>query len=351
VWYKFFNVSSIAGPCPVIFDAVDGFARAKLLSDPTPIEHLENLSDHLGLDLWIKRDDLTGLGFGGNKVRQLEFYFGAAQKAAADTVLITGAVQSNYVRTAAAAAAKLGMKAVLQLEDRVSDMDQTYATSGNVLLGQILGAEFMRYGNGEDETGADKALRARADALRAAGRTPYVIPLGLNNPPIGALGYMDATREIHGQAAGFDAVVVASGSGMTHMGLLAGLRVLGLDMPVYGSCVRRAAGLQAARLNTLKQNLAEMLQCDLPVTVDDIRVWDGALGPSYGKLGKRAHAALKLMSTREGLFLDPVYTAKSFAAVTGLLNEGVLTRGQRVLFVHTGGTPALFAYQNTLGAG
>lgn len=331
-----------------IFKALNSLPRARLLSDPTPIDHLDNLSGQLGIDLWIKRDDLTGLGFGGNKVRQLEFYFGAAQKAGADTILITGAVQSNYVRTAAAAAAKLGMKAVLQLEDRVKGMDQTYATSGNVLLGKILGAEYMYYADGEDEAGADKALRARADALRDAGHTPYVIPLGLDNPPRGALGYMCAAREIQAQAAEYDAIVVASGSGMTHMGLLAGMRALGLDTPVYGSCVRRGAAYQSARLNTIRQNLETLLQCALPVGPDDINVWDGAIGPSYGKLDDKSKAAISMMATREGLFLDPVYTAKSFAGVIGLLAEGTIERGMRVLYIHTGGSPAIFAYQNAL---
>lgn len=330
------------------FAALDRFQRAGLLSDPTPIEPLRNISDDLGIDLWIKRDDLTGLGFGGNKVRQLEFYFGAAQNAGADTILITGAVQSNYVRTAAAAAAKLGMKAVLQLEDRVAGMDKIYAASGNVLLGQILGAEFMYYAQGEDEAGADLALRTRADELREAGRTPYVIPLGLDNPPLGALGYMEAAREIQTQSAGFDAVVVASGSGVTHIGLLTGMRCLGDKTPVYGSCVRRAAELQVPRLNTLKQHLETLLKNELPLGPDDIQVWDGALGASYGKMDAKSKTALALMAQREGIFLDPVYTSKSFAAVIGLVEEGVIAKGSRVLFVHTGGSPAIFAYQNAL---
>jgi len=332
-----------------IFKTLDSLPRASFMSDPTPIAHLDNLSDQLGIDLWIKRDDLTGLGFGGNKVRQLEFYFGAAEIAGADTILITGAVQSNYVRTAAAAAAKLGLKSVIQLEDRVQGMDQTYATSGNVLLGRLLGADYMYYADGEDEGGADKALRARADVLRDAGHTPYVIPLGLDNPPLGALGYMDAAREIQKQTPKYDAVVLASGSGATHMGLLAGLRCLGVNTPVYGSCVRRSATFQSARLNTLKQKLGTLLRCDLPVEPDDILVWDGALGDAYGKMNEKSKTALALMAQREGLFLDPVYTSKSFAGVIGLVEEGVIERGMRVLFIHTGGSPALFAYQNVLG--
>lgn len=198
-----------------IFDTLATFPRAALLSGATPIEPLHRLSEQLGIELWIKRDDLTGLGGGGNKIRQLEFYFGAALAEAADTILITGAVQSNYVRSAAAAAAKLGMKAVIQLEDRVPGMGDAYKTSGNVFLSQLMGAEHIFYPEGEDEAGADQALRARADELRAKGRRPYVIPLGLDNKPLGALGYMHAAREIVGQGTGVDTMIVASGSGAT----------------------------------------------------------------------------------------------------------------------------------------
>ncbi len=330
------------------FAGVNKFPRAKLLSGPTPIEKLDRLSGELGIDLWIKRDDLTGLGFGGNKVRQLEFYFGAALEKSADTVLITGAVQSNYARTAATAAAKLGLGAVIQMENRVHGMDETYNTSGNVLLSRLLGAEFMRYPEGEDEAGADLALRQRAEELGKEGRTPYVIPLGLNNPPLGALGYMKAAEEILQQDDGFDSMVVASGSGQTHFGLLAGLRALGCKTPVHGICVRRDAATQIRRLTTVGEYLNTLLQCDPIVAVSDILTWDGALEPGYGHVGPPAREAIMMMARKEGLFLDPVYTGKSFAGVPGLVREGRIKPGERVLFVHTGGQPALFAYQSEL---
>ena len=329
-----------------ICETLNGFARAELLRGPTPLEPLSRLSDDLGIDLWIKRDDMTGLGFGGNKIRQLEYYFGDALAKGADTILITGAVQSNYVRSAAAAAAKLGLDAILQLENRVKGMDGEYARSGNVFLGQLLGAEHMFYSEGEDENGADRALRQRAEELRQQGRTPYVIPLGLDNKPLGALGYVNAAREILDQGPAFDAIVVASGSGQTHGGLLTGLRMAGCDTPVYGICVRRDAEQQTARMRILSDKLAELLQLDAPVANSDIITWDGSLAPAYGRLGDNSRAALHMMAQKEGLFLDPVYTAKSFAGVTGLLQEGTITAGMRVLFVHTGGQPALFAYQD-----
>jgi len=330
------------------FAGVERFPRAKFLSGPTPIERLDRLSKQLDVDLWIKRDDLTGLGFGGNKVRQLEFYFGAAREQNADTILITGAVQSNYARTAATAAAKLGLEAVIQMEERVRGMDETYRTSGNVLLSRLLGAQFMSYPEGEDEAGADLALRNRAKQLSEQGRKPYVIPLGLNNPPLGALGYMKAAEEILQQDKTFDCMVVASGSGLTHCGLLSGLRALGSDIPVHGICVRRTAADQIARLAVVADNLKVLLNCENIVEPSDFLTWDGALEPGYGHIGTPARDAMLMMARQEGLFLDPVYTGKSFAGVPGLLKDGVIEPGMRVLFVHTGGQPALFAYQNEL---
>ncbi len=329
---------------------LQSFPRARLLRAATPLEPLSGLSEALDLDLWIKRDDLTGLGFGGNKIRQLEYYFGAALAEGADTILLTGAVQSNYVRCAAAVAAQLNMRAILQLEARVPDMGTTYQQSGNVLLDRLLGAEIIYFPEGEDEAGADAALHARAQEERRKGHRPYVIPLGLNNPPRGALGYMRAAEELRAQAPDFDAIVVASGSGLTHAGLLAGLRLDGCDTPVWGSCVRRSAREQSARLTEVHQRLADLLGLSQAFAATDIRLWDGALAPGYGQLGANAEAAIRMMAQREGLFLDPVYTAKSFAAVPGLLADGTLRPGMRVLFVHTGGLPALFAYEQELTA-
>lgn len=324
------------------------FARAELVSAVTPIEPLPNLSDLLGVDLHIKRDDLAGTTMGGNKSRQLEYYLGAAQQARADTVLITGAVQSNFVRTAAASAAKLGMKTILQLEDRVPDVDALYGTNGNVLLSRLLGAEIVHYPVGEDEAGADAALRARAEQERQAGRKPYVIPLALGNPPLGALGYMRAAEEILRQDDTFDTIVIASGSGLTHAGLLAGLRASGSQARVIGSCVRRDGAQQRTRIRTVLDALV-LLNPDAPeIKEDDINVWDGALAPGYGKLGTPAAEATAMMAGAEGIVLDPVYTSKVFAAIPALIKTGEIPAGSRVLFVHTGGLASLFAYQSAL---
>ncbi len=182
--------------------------------------------------------------------------------------------------------------------------------------------------------------------MRNQGRTPYVIPLGPNNPPLGALGYVEAAREVIDQRPNMAAIVVASGSGLTHGGLLFGLRASGSQALVWGICVRRDAAEQSARLATATSNLAELLGVDNPVSRSDILTWDGALAPGYGQVGANTRAAMRIMAHQEGLFLDPVYTAKAFAGVLGLVKNGTIRPGTRVLFAHTGGLPSLFAYQD-----
>ena len=331
-----------------IKERLECFARTRLVTAETPVERLDRMSDLLGIDLWLKRDDLTGLGLGGNKARQLEFYFGDALAQGADTVLITGAVQSNFVRSTAAAAARLGLKSVLQLEERVPGMGEIYHNSGNVLLAKILGAEHINYPLGEDEAGADNALEKRAAELRAEGRTPYVIHLGIDHPPLGALGYVVGAEELTRQINDFDVAVVPSGSGSTHSGFLTGLRLAGQNAPVYGICVRRDDNQQKARIETVLMKLAEMMDFNPTLVMDDILTCDGALAPGYGLVGDTTREALILMARTEGVFLDPVYTAKTFAGLLGLLKEGEIHQGQKVVMLHTGGTPAIFGYQEEL---
>ncbi|MEM7653175.1 MAG: D-cysteine desulfhydrase family protein [Pseudomonadota bacterium] len=331
-----------------VTDHLERFPRATLMTAVTPLERLDRLSTNLGIDLWLKRDDLSGLGMEGNKVRQLEFYLGEALSEGADTILITGAVQSNYVRTAAAAAAKLGMQAVLQLEERVPDMGATYHASGNVLLAQILGAEHMHFPVGEDEAGADQALHDRASNLKSQGRKPYVIHLGLGHPPLGALGYVMCADELLQQMSDFDVAVVPSGSGQTHAGFLTGLRLAGNITPVHGICVRRDADQQRARIGTVLRDIAELVDVDPNLAGDGVLVWDRALPPGYGRISDQTRSALELMARMEGIFLDPVYSAKTFAGLLMLLEEGRVKKGQRVVMIHTGGQPALFGYQDEL---
>ena len=329
------------------------FPRLRLCRLPTPLEAMPNLGRALGgARAYVKRDDCTDLAFGGNKVRQLEFYLGEARLQDADTILITGAVQSNFVRLAAAAASKSGMDCHIQLEERVPRDDPLYRNSGNVLLDRILGATLYSYPEGEDEEGADRRVGKIAEELKGQGRRPYIIPLGPGHAPLGALGYVVAAQELLGQIASrqlaIDEVVVPSGSGHTHGGLLFGLRALGSRVRVTGVCVRRNTGPQRERIRDRCGEIAELLETRNPVTDEDIRVIDDFLAPGYGRLNPSTLEALRMAGSLEGLILDPVYTGKTMA---GLIHRARNSRpGRSFLLMHTGGTPAIFAYGSELTA-
>jgi D-cysteine desulfhydrase/L-cysteate sulfo-lyase len=331
---------------------LDDLPRVALGHLPTPIEAMGNLAKTLGRGggLYVKRDDCTGLAFGGNKVRQLEFYVGEAEAEGADTVLITGAVQSNFVRTAAAAARKLGMDCHVQLEERVSNVEPEYRNSGNVFLDRLLGATLYSYPEGEDEEGADRRLREIADDLKSKGRRPYIVPLAPGHKPLGALGYVDAAREILGQLAErslrMDEIVVASGSGATHAGLLFGLRALGSTIPVTGVCVRRAAAIQHDRILARCGEIAALLGVAPTVAVADVVTRDDWLAPGYGQLNEPTVRAIDLAARCEALILDPVYTGKVMAATIDRARE--TGPDYNIMFVHTGGNPASFAYSGPL---
>ncbi len=323
-------------------------ARIPLAHLPTPIEALPRLSASVGgANILVKRDDCTGLAMGGNKARQLEFYFGDARKHDADTILITGAVQSNYVRMAAAAAAKLGLECHVQLEERVSETSAAYQQSGNVLLDQLFGAHIHRFSVGDDDPAPDAELDRLADELRDRGKRPYVIHLGLGHPPIGALGYVEAARELleqqRGQQLQIDEIVVASGSGHTHAGLLYGLRLEGSNIPVTGVCVRREQNLQRPRIADHAQGLDVLTNRTGVVSDDDIVLLDDFLWPSYGVSNEHSEDAMLKAARLEGLVVDPVYTAKSLAGAMHRATQ--LGDDKTVLYVHTGGAPGVFAYQ------
>ena len=326
------------------------FPKVDVAHLPTPLEKLSNLGEDLGLSLFVKRDDCTGFAFGGNKVRQLEYYIGDAKEKDADTVLITGAVQSNFVRTAAAMARRFGMQCHIQLEERVSGASDLYRSNGNVLLDRLLGVTIHTFPVGGDESGADKALYKLADDLREQGHRPYVITLGTDHPPLGALGYVEAALEYNAQRQdldAFDAIVVGSGSASTHSGLLYGLRAIGDQTPVIGICVRRAASLQKPRVEGRVDDIDDLLGTNDTVQHGDVRVFDGALAPGYGKLNDITRRAILDTAGREGLFLDPTYTGKVMGGLMMLAESGELS-GKRVLFWHTGGQPGLFAYADQL---
>lgn len=329
---------------------LDSLPRAGL-SRETPLEPLANLSArNQGAPIWAKRDDVQGLAFGGNKVRQLDYYFGAALAEGADTVLITGAVQSNFCRLCAAFAAKLGMECHLQLEERVAKNDPFYRESGNVLIDRLLGAHLHSYPHGEDEAGADANLEAIADDLRAKGRKPYVIHLAAGHPPLGALGYIHCARELLDQIAEHDLnvshIAVPSGSGATHAGFLYGMRAYGSDIPVTGYCVRRSTQLQTPRIEGRCADIATLLEADNPVRPGDVVTNDRFFGPGYGYLNAPTERAIRLGARTEALMLDPVYTGKCMAGALNL--AGTYPDDGAIIFIHTGGTPGLFAYAGVL---
>lgn len=331
-----------------VLAAVEATPRVEFLRWVTPIERQPRLSEKIGVDLWVKRDDLTGLGFGGNKVRHLEFYFGKAKSEGADAVLITGAVQSNYVRVAAAFAARLSMECHIQLEERVPDVDDTYRWNGNVLIDELLGASLHFYPEGEDEEGADRQLNALSEKLASRGLRPYIIPLAANNPAIGALGYIRCAHELLSEGRQFDQVILASGSGHTQAGLVFGLKALGWQGKVHGFCVRRNAELQRSRILMHCESIAKLLKVANPVTVNDVSTFDEVLAPGYGVLNDLTLNTLQMCAHLDALILDPVYTGRAMSGLIRCVNDGRLAKDSRVMFIHTGGIPALFGYSTAI---
>lgn len=330
-------------------DSILAFPRVRLAHAPTPLAPLSGIMRTTGHgQLYVKRDDLTGLAMGGNKARQLEYYFGAALAEGADTVLITGAVQSNFVRQCAASARKLGLACEIQLENRVQGLPEGQDRTGNMLLDRILGVPIHHFPVGEDEQAADDNLEKIADEVRARGGKPYVIHLGAGHPPLGALGYVDCAREIIEQtnALGHElgAVVVASGSAASHAGVITGLRHYGSDALVHGICVRRKADLQYERVLKRSRDLAVMLGTPDLITGNDIITNGDFLGDGYGIPTPGTMAAIDRGARQETLLLDPVYSGKAFDGFLNLLEQGQLPTDKACVFVHTGGTPGLFAY-------
>ncbi len=326
----------------------DTFPQIKLCHRSTPIEAMPRMSELLGGPrLFIKRDDCTGLATGGNKTRKLEFLVGEAVRENADMLITQGAVQSNHVRQTAAAAAKVGMKCHVLLERRVPDRDASYEATGNVLLDTLFGATHEFRPAGLDMNAEAIAV---ADALRAEGHKPYFIPGGGSNPT-GALGYANCAQEIadHTKETGqsFDWLVMGTGSTGTQAGLVAGFHAIGHDLPVMGVSVRQPREKQMNAVHALTQKTLEKLGAE-GIPLSKILVDDGYVGEGYGIPAESTLEAIHITARQEGILLDPVYSAKGMAGLIGMVRSGFFKPTDNVLFLHTGGATALFAYQDQL---
>ena len=324
------------------------FPRVSLCHQPTALEEMPRLSAALGGPrLWIKRDDCTGLASGGNKTRKLEFLIADALNQGADIVVTQGAVQSNHVRQTAAAACKFGLDCHALLERRVPDRAPDYETTGNVLLDHIFGTSIEFRPAGLDMNAEALAV---TKSLAAAGRKPYFIPGGGSNET-GALGYVSCALELLGQIkeqqldVGW--IVLATGSAGTHAGMLAGLHAAGSDIPVMGISVRHPAAKQIEVVHRLASSTAALLS-DAPLGVEKVIVDDGYVGAGYGQPTKGTLDAISLIARREGVLLDPVYSGKGLAGLIGLIGQDFFDAGKDVVFLHTGGSAALFAYDEQL---
>lgn len=321
------------------------FPRHFLAHLPTPLERLDRLSAELGgPEIWIKRDDCTGLSTGGNKTRKLEFLMAEAEAQGADMVMTQGATQSNHARQTAAFAAKLGIPCHILLEDRTGSNDPNYNNNGNVLLDHLHGATTEKRPGGGD---MNAEMEAVADKLRADGKTVYTIPGGGSNPT-GALGYVNCAFELLSQVNGtglkIDHIVHATGSAGTQAGLITGLQAMNAQIPLLGIGVRAPRPKQEENVYNLACATAEKLGCAGVVRREDVVANTDYVGEGYGIPTEGGLEAIRMFAELEAILLDPVYSAKGAAGLIDLIRKGHFKKGERVVFIHTGGAVALFGY-------
>lgn len=323
--------------------------RRRYTSGPTPIELLPNLTSYLGgPNIYVKRDDLLGLTSGGNKTRKLEFVMADALSKGADTVITTGAVQSNHCRLTLAAAVKEGLKCRLLLEERVEGSYKPDALGNNFLF-RLLGAESVTV----TPTGTDlmQQMLDMAKEVEAEGGSAYIIPGGASNA-LGALGYVACAEEILNQAftsqLPIHHVVCASGSGGTHAGLVAGLYGNQSGIPVTGISVRAEKSQQVQRVHALANETSRLAHGTREIPAGEIVVRDDFVGPGYSLPTDEMVHAIQAFARTEGILLDPVYTGKTAAGLMTMVSEGAFDKDANVLFVHTGGSPALYAYADVV---
>lgn len=324
------------------------FPKVRLGHLPTPLEPMDRLSEILGGPrLWVKRDDCTGLSSGGNKTRKLEFLMADAQSKGADTIITQGATQSNHARQTTAAAAKLGMECHILLEDRTGSNDNNYILNGNVLLDRLHGASVSKRSGGTD---MNLEMQDFADALIEKGKKPYIIPGGGSNP-IGALGYVNCARELTEQASEIglkiDALVHATGSAGTQAGLVTGLAAIQSSIHLLGIGVRAPKDKQEQMVFDLAQKTADYLDTGIEIERDKVRAICDYVGAGYGLPTDGMIKAVKLLAQSEGLLFDPVYSGKGLDGLIDQIKKGYFAGMDNVVFLHTGGSAALFGYPET----
>jgi D-cysteine desulfhydrase len=302
---------------------------------PTPVEELPRLSEFLdGPKLLIKRDDQTGLAFGGNKTRKLEFLVAEAQAQGAQMLISAGAIQSNHCRQTAAAAARFGFECILVLTG-----DMPSQPSANLLLDEMLGVEIV---NVTDRADRDRVLQETFEKAVQAGKKPYLVPYG-GSSPVGALGYVYAMEEFVKQDAKADWIVFGTSSGGTHAGLTLGKRVFDYKGKVLGISIDESEEWLKTHVSALASDASELLGERIEFTADDVMATDAYCQAGYGVLTDAEREAVTLFAKYEGMLLDPVYTGRAAAGLIDLIRKGYFKKGETVLFWHTGGTPALFA--------
>ena len=310
-------------------------ARLHFAHLPTPVEELPRLSEFLGGPrLLVKRDDQTGLAFGGNKTRKLEFLVAEAQAQGAKMLISAGAIQSNHCRQTAAAAARFGLACTLVLTG-----DLPSQPSANLLLDELFGVEIV---NVADRADRDRILQETFDKAVADGKKPYLVPYG-GSSPVGALGYAFAVEELVKQGVKADWIVFGTSSGGTHAGLTLGSRVFGFGGKVLGISIDEPEEWLKSHVSALASDSSELLGKRIEFTPDDVMATDAYCQAGYGVLTDAEREAVKLFAKYEGLLLDPVYTGRAAAGLIDLIRKGFFKKEETILFWHTGGQPALFA--------
>jgi D-cysteine desulfhydrase family pyridoxal phosphate-dependent enzyme len=309
--------------------------RLKFAHLPTPIEELPRLSEELGgPKILVKRDDQTGLAFGGNKTRKLEFLVAEALEQGARMLISGGALQSNHCRQTAAAAARFGLDCTLVLNGEMRERP-----SANLLLDQLFGAQILTI---QDRAYRDQILQETYDQAVAAGKRPYLVTYG-GSSPTGALGYAFAMQEFMDQNVNVDWIVFGTSSGGTHAGLVLGQRVSGYKGKVLGISIDEPEAWLKTRVSELASDASEKLGKRIDFTSDDVLANEEYCQAGYGVLTDAEREAVKLFARMEGLLLDPVYTGRAAAGMMDLIRKGFFKKDETVLFWHTGGAPALFA--------